>query len=185
MARACPDRDGPRSRLGCLGRLRTRSCLFKMVDGAGLRSKQANYSRPLSYGSNDGTSNNQSNINNIRLDRTFLTSRHLIACLMGLSCIALLFVVSLEKTSGEMEACDEITCMANSPPTPRGVIPADPRVLEPDELRKLKDALEQEKALEREVRTVHCIRLLSFLKFHRMFIQKVPAPRSHSYDFTS
>ncbi len=123
-----------------------------MVDGGGLRSKQPNPSRPLAYGtSNDSTSNYDSNNNNKGIEIKFLNSRHLIASLLGLCCIALLFVVSLEKTSGRMEACDEATCMMNSPPKPRGVIPGVPRVLEPDELQKLKDALQQEKELEQEV----------------------------------
>ena len=83
-------------------------------------------------------------------ERYSINSRHLIGTLLGLCCIALGFVITLDRNSSPVAACDEATCMANSIPKPPGVIPGLPRVLEPDELQKLKDALKEEQALEQE-----------------------------------
>ena len=86
-------------------------------------------------------------------DMAVWNSRHLIISILVLCIVALAFVVSLDQASPRITDCDEITCMVNSPPKPPGVIPGIPRILEPDEIQKLQDALAQEKELEEEVDT--------------------------------
>ena len=61
-------------------------------------------------------------------------------------------VLMERKEAHNVVLCGELTCALNSPPKPPGVIPNDtPRTLVPDELQRLKDALDQEQSLEKEV----------------------------------
>jgi hypothetical protein len=63
--------------------------------------------------------------------------------------------VSLLQNQGVI-LCDASTCMFNTPANPPGVVgePPAPRILSPNELTKLKKALEEEEFLEAEVGSV-------------------------------
>jgi hypothetical protein len=75
-----------------------------------------------------------------------------------LACLTVLvsLTVGLHRHRDPTVLCDEATCMMNSPPKPPGIIetPSAPRVLSPAEMKEMKDALEEEEVLEKQVALV-------------------------------
>jgi hypothetical protein len=65
-------------------------------------------------------------------------------------CAAAVSGVALHRRMVRL-GCDSITCAMNSPTAPPGTFPSEPRVLSPEEVDKLKAALEVEQGLENQV----------------------------------
>lgn len=70
-----------------------------------------------------------------------------------LTCLAVVGVLAVrpQEPVALDAGCDEIECMLNSPTKPPGAIKVPPRTLNPDEVEKLKEALQEEEGLESKV----------------------------------
>ena len=83
------------------------------------------------------------------------SKRWIIGSLAVLTALVTL-AVSLSQNNKAVVLCDAATCLSNSPVKPPGIFgdPPAPRILSPNEMTKLKQALEEEELLEAEVRHI-------------------------------
>ncbi len=82
------------------------------------------------------------------------SKRRLIIGALAFLTVLVSLTVGLHRHRDPTVLCDEATCMMNSPAKPPGIFetPSAPRILSPAEMKEMKDALEEEDKLEKQVR---------------------------------
>ncbi len=94
------------------------------------------------------------------------SKRRLIIGALAFLTVLVSLTVGLHRHRDPTVLCDEATCMMNSPAKPPGIIetPSAPRILSPAEMKEMKDALEEEEKLEKQVLGHHSKRAVIYIE---------------------